>query len=204
MSEAQAAYELYHCLLRLGEKQSNPALEVLAGADRLEPGRHYPEPYLQFEGHGLRAYLHSHEHPGRQDQEQGHFHLFVQWGHKDWAHLGAVSIDAQGQPRRWLTTNRWVTDESWQSAAQLKSLELPTIDTSTLSLAETWLYAMLRLYRRELYSLWELRDQKLRSMEEGNIADSLENRNYYILSAMDIDLLAKLQSQLAETETETV
>ena len=37
-------------------------------------------------------------------------------------HLAALSLDVNGQPVRWFTTNRWVTGEHWRPAVLIERL----------------------------------------------------------------------------------
>ena len=195
MGEQLAAEQIYECLLAFGQQGTNPALEVIGDAEAFQSGRHYPEPYLDFAGKGLRAYYHSHSHPQQAEGEHGHFHLFAQTGADCWSHLAALSMDQQGQSRRWLSTNRWVTDECWKPATQLQEFSLPPLDGSKLSLAERWLHAMLVLHRQELNQLWRQRDDYLNSIKKETDV-LLEDREHYVLAEHQIDLLQKMQQVL--------
>jgi len=197
MGEQQAAESVYECLLEFGQQRTNPVLSVIGDEANFQSGRHYPEPYLTFAGQGVRAYYHSHEHPKQEAGEHGHFHLFIRIEENSWTHLAALSMDQQGQGKRWLSTNRWVTDECWQSATELQALSLPKLQTTTLSLTERWLYAMLFLYRKELTELWRERDHTLSGIKAHSAdTDILENREHYILAGHEINLLNKMQQVL--------
>ncbi|MDH5360768.1 MAG: hypothetical protein OEX03_09400 [Gammaproteobacteria bacterium] len=195
MNDQQAAESVYECLLEFGQQCINPALAVIGDAEAFQSGRHYPEPYLDFSAQGLRTYYHSHSHPLQAEDEHGHFHLFADTGEGCWTHLAALSMDQQGQSRRWLSTNRWVTDECWKAATGMQGFALPAVDSSKLSLVERWLYAMLILYRQELNQLWQQRDDYLNSIKKETDV-LLEDREHYVLAGQEIDLLQKMQQVL--------
>jgi len=198
VDEQEAAQSVYECLLAFGQQASNPVLAVIAGHDTLQSGRHYPEPYLSFAEQRLRAYYHSHSHPQQQEDEHGHFHLFANTGigQACWTHLAALSMDEQGQVKRWLSTNRWVTDECWQEAQMLTAFSLPPLEEES-PLLERWLYSMVSLYRQELMALWRRRDQRLTEIKANSAeTDILQNTDHYILAEGDIALLEKIQKVL--------
>jgi hypothetical protein len=194
----EAGRLVYDCLLEMGEAGSNPVLEVIPADAAVVEQTHYPAPWLDFNGGPLRAYYHCHPQPTRIVGEHGHFHLFARTSPKQWTHLGALSMDPQGQPRVLFSTNRWVTDESWLTAEALQRMPLPELDSSALAPVERWLYAMVHLFHEQFIELWWMRDDRL----TGIIAthpqeDMLENREYYVLSQISIDLLAKLETTLS-------
>lgn len=197
MDEVLAAHTIYDCLLDFGKQATNPVLAVIDDECPFQSGRHYPDPYLEFFGQGLRAYYHCHSHPQQQEDEHGHFHLFARIEEESWTHLAALSMDQKGQTKRWLSTNRWVTDEHWASAEHLNRMSLPVIDADKLSLVERWVYAMLCLYRSELGELRQKRDQYLIKIKDASAdADILEDRAHYILAAQEISLMDKMQEVL--------
>lgn len=197
MGEQQAAEQIYEYLLAFGQQETNPVLAVIGDSAEFQSGRHYPEPYLDFAEQGLRAYYHSHSHPLQDEDEHGHFHLFARIDEGCWSHLAALSMDQQGQGKRWLSTNRWVTDECWKPSEELNRFVLPSLERTTLSLPERWLYAMLILYRQELQQLWQQRDHYLiGTMPATTAADMLEDREHYVLATQEINLLNKMQQVL--------
>jgi hypothetical protein len=198
LSPAEAAQQVYDCLLQMGAAGSNPVLEVIPADTLVVEEKHYPDPWLGFNGGPLRAYYHCHPQPTRIDGEHGHFHLFTLTAPGQWTHLGALSMDPQGQPRALFSTNRWVTDESWLPAEALQRLPLPELDWSVLSLVERWLYAMLSLFHDQFIELWSMRDHRLREIIATHPQeDMLENRKYYVLSQIPIELLSRLEAALA-------
>lgn len=198
MSPLQAAQQVYTCLLEMGAERSNPVLEVLPADGPVVEQHHYPEPWLAFSGLPLRAYYHCHPQPGRIEGEHGHFHLFLQVGEQAWTHLGALSMDPQGQLRALFATNRWVTDETWRPASVLQAQALPDPASPDMSPVERWLLATLHLLHPRLVSLWRRRDARLEELGASTGVESLlENREYYLLAELPIDLLSELQAVLS-------
>lgn len=197
MNQGEAAEQVYQCLVEMGEADSNPVLELIPPGTTVVEQQHYPDPWLDFAGTPLRAYYHCHPQPTRIEGEHGHFHLFLEARPGGWTHLGALSIDPQGQPRAVFSTNRWVTDEVWLPAAELSKLVFPSMPLAGLSRVETWLLAMLHLLHPGLVELWEERDRCLTTIKASPaVEDILENRDYYVLAQRPVDLLAALQGAL--------
>jgi hypothetical protein len=190
---------LFDCIQDLAQHSSNPVLEVLQGVSQVEQERKYPEHGLAFAGNGVRAFYHCHVAASRPANEHGHFHLFLHAGgepaaRQNWTHLAGLSMDRLGQPLRWFTVNRWVTDGRWLSAAKLMALLQQDRPTTGLLLVETWLLAMLAVYRHELELLLTTRDQiVMQLMTNPNDSAFLEDRRHYELSTCAIDLLTKFQ-----------
>lgn len=198
MIAAEAGRLVYECLLQMGEAGSNPVLEVIPADSSVVEQTHYPDPWLGFNGGPLRAYYHCHPQPSRIAGEHGHFHLFVCTAPEQWTHLAALSMDPQGQPRALFSPNRWVTDESWRDAGILGNMPLPELEWPDLVMVERWLYAMMHLFHDELIELWRKRDRRLTEIIASHPQeDMLENREYYVLSQISIDLLSKLESILS-------
>jgi hypothetical protein len=198
VTPAEAAQSIYQCLLEMGEAGSNPVLEVLPADGRVVEARHYPDPWMEFAGAPLRAYYHCHLQPTRIAGEHGHFHLFLQVDEERWTHLGALSMDRQGQPRALFSTNRWVTDEHWLETEAMARLALPEPPAKGLSRLETWLFAILHLLYPRFLALWEIRDACLSEIiESAGDGSMLENREYYVLGQLPVDLLTELEAALS-------
>jgi len=198
LNPGEAAEAVYQCLLEMGEAGSNPVLELIPPDTSVVEQRHYPDPWLAFAGAPLRAYYHCHPQPTRIVGEHGHFHLFLEAEAGGWTHLGALSMDPQGQPRALFSTNRWVTDELWLSSAELGKLVFPSLPLDELSRVETWLMAMLHLLRPHFVALWEARDRRLTTIKASSaVEDILENREYYVLAQRPVDLLSAMQGALS-------
>ncbi len=184
----------------MGQRQSNPVLEVLAG-QRPETERKYPHGHLCFGGNPWRAYYHCHDAPERPEGEHGHFHIFRRQHRPDenkydWLHLAGLSMDGMGQPLAWFTVNAWVTGDPLRSATVPSPVPALEVDAAGSDL-ERWLLAMVGLYRAEIEALLAQRDQRLRALAgTRNAAEIMQDRAVYVLSRMPIDLVARLQRVL--------
>jgi hypothetical protein len=192
------------CLQEMGQARTNPVLDVLEGAGRVETNRKYPRTYLHPGGPGWRAFYHCHPAPCRSPAEHGHFHLFARvqgQGGKDesWTHVAALSMDAMGQPLRWFAVNGWVTGGRWLSAHQLARLIEAVPVRHEGSAAERWLAAMVGVHRREIEALLNERDRSLAAIAGSRATDEvLGDRAVYELAQCPVRLLEKLNEVLAE------
>ena len=198
------ALALYNCVLELGEQNSNPVLQVLAGETPVSKHKYPPGDHLEFGTEGWRAFYHSHTSPEQTVDEHGHFHLFApvvdSVGKKSWTHVVALSMDGEGQPLRWFTVNRWVTDGIWLGAGELLQILRAQQEKPSQSLLARWLTAMVALYKPEIEMVLFERDRQLTRINDSpSGADILENREIYLLAEKPIDLLATLQSKLVNT-----
>lgn len=185
--------------LRYAQAGTSLARAALAGARDFEVLRHYPGRDVVDATAGTRFYYHAHR---LDDPEHGHFHLFVHGRRPgEFMHLAALSLDVNGQPRRWFTTNRWVTGEHWRPAAQLlPHLRRWQVRTGgRLVPVARWLNAMVALYADELAQLLHERDARMAPLLQGRSraeAESVfEDRSLDVLSTCPA-LLAPKISQL--------
>ena len=195
------ALVLYECLLEFGRQESNPVLQVLAGEPPIGMHKYPPGDHLAFGAAAWRAFYHSHLTPDYPANEHGHFHLFAPVSHLDnnkaWTHVAALSMDNMGQPIRWFTVNRWVTDGSWRDANELASLVCAQQVADSDPLLARWLAAMVAVYSAEIEGLLFERDRQLTGIIDSQPgADILENRDIYLLAETPINLLAMLQANL--------
>jgi hypothetical protein len=198
-----AAKGVYCCLEEMGQRQSNPVLEVLPWPDRVEQGVKYPPGRLCFGDGPLRAYYHVHPEPYLRPGEHGHFHLFVansqDQSETTWCHVAGLSMDQQGQPLHWFTVNNWVTGGAWLDADSLgEAIKTAlTNDPANRSLLEQWLAGMLGLYLPELLVVLQERDAVLAAQSTGRSQpEVLQDRAIYELSTLPINLLDRLQTRL--------
>jgi len=204
MSITEVATDMLALLEAFSNKQSNAVLDVLAGKT-LKQDEKFPDGELHFPGAGWRGFYHCHDGPGKDDREHGHFHLFVdvtdnQTMEPAWSHLAGLSVDYEGQPIRWFTVNNWVTGGKWLPAEELRQF-LGTISRNDAqSLSEQWLLCMLSLYTDSLDKLLIERDRVLIQINAGStLADSLLDRDIYMLSLQPVDLKQKLVSVMEAT-----
>jgi hypothetical protein len=114
------------------------------------------------------------------------------------SHLVAIAIDGTGNPVRLFTTNRWVTGETWYAAADVVAM----LDRFAIDLAHPsrplnrWLGALFRLFRPEMQSLVQARDEAVMSWRwrhRGNV-HVFEDRRLEVTSALDVDVEARISA----------
>jgi hypothetical protein len=194
--EGSPAAQLYDCIQNLGAQRSNPVLELLRDIPTFAQGKKYPQPALTFGEDDWRSYYHSHSMADADVREHGHFHLFTRQG-QGWAHLAALAMDQEGQPLRWVMTNRWVTGNDWRDRSSLLSAIDALVPGGEPDVLRRWLASVLKLYRPELGDLLDARDARIAGLLPGRSLEAvLDDRTEYELASMPIDLTAKLMSQL--------
>ncbi len=197
-SAQHAAKDLLRVIQDLGDKHSNPVLEVLESRSTLMQQHKYFAHETEFTGRVLRAFYHCHPSPDHNADEHGHFHIFIRAPSADaleWTHLAGVSMNNFGQPLRWFAVNRWVTAGPWLAANVLQT-QLNRLPKATLSmdLTERWLIAMIRFYQAALHELLQERDRVLMDYQaRAPSSHTLEDRDIYLLAENRIDLVLDLQ-----------
>lgn len=179
--------------LRYAQAGTSLARAALAGAREFEVLRHYPERDVVDTSAGTRFYYHAHR---LDDAEHGHFHLFAHGRRAgDFMHLAALSLDVNGQPLRWFTTNRWVTGERWCTAEQLlPRLRGWRVQTGgRLAPVARWLSAMVALYADELAGLLRERDARMSPLLQGRSRAEAEA----VFEDRSLDLISECPALLA-------
>jgi hypothetical protein len=195
--ECPPAAQLFDCIQKMGATRSNPVLELLQDIPIFVQGGKYPQPALAFGKGSWRSYYHSHSIADTDVREHGHFHLFTRKG-QGWAHLAALAMDVEGQPLRWVISNRWITGSDWYDRNSLLAAINSLVPSEEPDLLRQWLASLLKLYQTELGDLLDARDARLASLLQGRSKDEvLDDRTLYELAGMPIDLTAKLTSQLS-------
>jgi len=111
------------------------------------------------------------------------------------AHLVAVAVDADGEPVRLFTTNRWVTGEIWYRAADVARMLdcFAPGGRSPATLLDRWLGALVRLYRREIEDLLDRRDQAVAKWRWlWPRRNALEDPRFEVTAQTRIDLETRL------------
>lgn len=196
--ESYWALRLLTLLQQMAAQNTNAALTVLENVDHLESQCRYPDAGLLFAGKRWRAFYHCHEAASMHSNEHGHFHIFTDIGKQSWAHVAGLSIDTEGQPLQWFMVNRWVTDGPWlESEDFLNQLKYAEENHEDDGLVGSWLVILLRLYQNTLSELFMKRDEQIQHKLEGRSkAETLENRDIYILATRSIDLQSMLEKYL--------
>ena len=212
-----AALEVKECYRVLKKGEINIVGELLKGQGTFYEFNHYPKGDVFDKDTGAQYYYHAHRGIAG---EHGHFHTFargkaikddmqpvpydgkVVWPKGDnlVTHFVAVSMDRFGFPIGFFTTNRWVTDEAWFTAADMIAL----LNTFELDHAypswptNRWLSAMLRLFRPQIEALLKHRDAIVtRWADDHQKKDVYEDRKLEITGHVRIyvnEQTAQLQS----------
>jgi hypothetical protein len=113
------------------------------------------------------------------------------------SHLIGIAMDRNGLPSRLFTTNRWVTGETWYSAADVCAM----LDRFSIDMARPswplnrWISAMFRLFKPQMTELLLARDAAImswRRRHRGKI-HVFEDRRLEVTSALDIDVAAQIE-----------
>jgi hypothetical protein len=114
-------------------------------------------------------------------------------------HLVAIAVDAEGEPFRLFTTNRWVTGETWYRAedvvALLDRVRLGEADASapTGPRVNRWVEALVRLFRPEIATLLRGRDKRVMDWRwRWPRSNVFEDARLEVTSSIAIDLEARL------------
>jgi hypothetical protein len=109
------------------------------------------------------------------------------------SHLVAIAVEAQGEPIRLFTTNRWVTGETWYPAEDVIRM-LDRFVVTEVDPSETlnrWLGAMLRLFRPQIAELLQLRDQAVMAWRRRRRTHVFDDPALEITSSLDISIDAQ-------------
>ena len=190
-SQYQSALQVFHCLQDMGQRNSNPVLEVLGTQTVIQVQQHYPDVPLNFQAERFRAYYHCHPDEFRISGEHGHFHFFIRTD-DGWAHAVGLCMDTLGQPIKWFVTNQWVTGGPWLKTQQFPKNMLRDINNNMLWV-ERWLLAMLELYQDEIVHLLRERDQIVKTNHHEYPSGSfLEDRKIYLIAESAVSLPERL------------
>jgi hypothetical protein len=205
MREAGAAIlGSYRALEKAG---ANLVGQCLANQGTFFELEHYPKGDVFDEETASQYYYHAHR---PESGEHGHFHCFLRFegmpdgmepvpysgeadrpeGEEAVCHLIAISMNGQGFPTHLFTTNRWVTDETFYSAADtLELVDRFSVDHVFPCLAvNNWITAMLRLFWPQIRELLKARDEVIRkwALEHPGV-DVFEDRGLDLTSIMEIN-----------------
>jgi hypothetical protein len=160
--------------------------------------QHLPEGDAHDRRSGFRYYYHCHAGHGARPEEHGHFHVFADAAVAgEVTHLVAIGVDAYGRPLRLFTTNRWITDECWQSAATVMRLidDFVMHAPQALRRVHAWLRTLFQVFRPQLRWLLHARDRRLRELRGDRSLPALfDDRRVTILSQSDVSLERQAQA----------
>ena len=220
---AESGAMVVECHRVLSKTGDNVVGELLRDQGVFYEFDHYPKGDIFDPGSNAQFYYHAH----RVD-EHGHFHTYLREAGMDPAmrpveqtdadymherddkmsHIIAVSMDARGLPIGLFTTNRWVTADNWFDAADVKLM----LDRFEIDLAHpswpvnTWITAMLRLFRPQILELIDARDRAVAEWRAGHPdTDAFEDRDFAIASQCEISIdhqIAAVEAALALARAE--
>ncbi len=114
-----------------------------------------------------------------------------------WSHLVAIAMDASGKPRRFFTTNRWVTGETWYPASDVAAmLDRFVVGAAPPSpLLNRWVTALLGLHKPLLAELLAQRDAAVMDWRRRRRAKVhvFEDRRLEITSTLAIELQSQIE-----------
>jgi hypothetical protein len=106
------------------------------------------------------------------------------------SHLVAIALDAQGEPVRLFTTNRWVTGETWYRADDVvRMLDCFTLGApGRATVLNRWIDAMIGLFRPQISALLRARDATVMAWHQRRRSNVFEDTRLEITSSLDIDV----------------
>ena len=121
-------------------------------------------------------------------------------------HLVGIGVDKRGRAVRLFTTNRWVTDETWQEAEAVTAM----LDGFTIGHAQPswpvnrWISSVLRLFRPQIAALLTERDRTVNHWAGSHPdTDTLEDRALEVTSEVAVSVetqLSAVERALAGTD----
>jgi hypothetical protein len=203
LSPQSPAQEIVRVMSFYRRKASGLAQAALLGANTFREWEHYPRHDARDHAHGTEFYYHAHAANERLRHEHGHFHVFSRpEANGSFVHLVGISLDPHGLPLRLFLTNRWVTGESWVSAASARQhiRRFCFKGRGPLAPLGDWVTSMVHLYRHDIEALHDARDQwtKMRSPQFPSREALLESRRYQVIAQRRVQLLQRLAQEIAD------
>ena len=167
------------CYRVLAKTDDNIVGELLKTEENFFEWDHYPDGDVYDGTSHSQYYYHAHP-PEERPGEHGHFHTFLRPDGmpdgilpaplKDYeppenpddalSHLVSISMESRGLPVKLFTTNRWVTDEVWYKAEDVRRfVRLFQIDHAQPSWpVNLWISNLVILFRPQIMELVNQRD----------------------------------------------
>ncbi len=198
-----AADTLIDCLRTFVQAGQVPLAAALGDSVSPKIWQHYqPDEARGLDGTpgALHYYYHAHPSPGAPATEHGHFHLFAQLGADaagvaGYTHLVAIGVDARGLPCRLLTTNRWVTGETWLPAARVVALaeQIAAAPAAANDPVDRWLRAQLGLFAPQIAGLLRHRDRRMAARQKGGRRPGLlDDQRMHVISQCEVSVERQL------------
>ncbi|MEP5938607.1 MAG: hypothetical protein ABJ239_09795 [Erythrobacter sp.] len=215
MTPIEAAHTVIETITKMAQEQ-RPLMLRIVPEDGATFWEHYPKGDARSATTKARWYYHVHATGSREEDEHGHFHLFLHrtqmaddaeikvmppQGEDAKAHVTHIiglSIATSGIPRSWFATNRYVTNEFLYSADDMIAhLDLYNVDdTKEDDLVNRFVTAMVALYREEIADLLRQRDAaQARLIDEHGPEKAYEKASgVEVLASIPIDLDEKIST----------
>ena len=214
MTPVEAAHTVIETITQMAQEQKPLMLRVVP-EEGAKFWTHYPIKDARDKFCKSRWYYHVHAPGSRDEDEHGHFHLFLHRSQlpdglepKVWppqgedakahvTHLIGLSINTVGIPRAWFSVNRFVTNEFlFPADTMIDHLPDFNVDhTAEDDLVNRFVTAMVALYREEIAQLLRERDAKQAELEaEHGEAGYEKASGVEVLSQIPIDLDEKISS----------
>lgn len=202
---------------------SNVVTEVLRDAPDFYEWDHYPSGDVYDPISHSQFYYHAHTptEPGSiRANEHGHFHTFMRppgfppevemptdidglpavCPSAGLTHLIAISMDYSGDPVKLFTTNRWVTDETWYPATDVKRI-LPYFQVTRegpCNKASEWLSHLLAMYGPLIELLLDARDQVIHTQASSKTMQKIwSDQSLEVTSVAEVSLQHDIDAILA-------
>lgn len=207
ITAGQEVVEIHRLLAKTGD---NVVGELIKNAGTFYEWNHYPDDDVYDAETGSQFFYHAHPADLRVG-EHGHFHTFLRpagmpggvqpapvadfvppkEANDALSHIIGISMDAQGIPICLFTTNRWVTGETWYSAADVcRMVDLFDMSHTQPSWpVNRWITAMMRLFRPQVLALIDARDAAIAAWERG-AAVAAGERGAAVAAGEDRDVVA--------------
>ncbi|MDA3860671.1 MAG: hypothetical protein PF445_05550 [Melioribacteraceae bacterium] len=172
----------------LKKEDSSIVNKVMDGKEyKFDPYFHYPiKGGIVDDETKSRVFFHCHR-----ENEFGHFHTFVEDENGELVHLVLISMEEDGNPTALATVNRWVSDDKYVKADQLKILfEQFRINPKKFKDERLLLFIqnILEGYKTEIFELFDKRDEWIKNYAFENFREPFEDREHEVLSSKNINL----------------
>ncbi len=214
----EAAREVQTCERVLAKTGDTVLTQLMNADDRPAIWRHYPAGDVYDPVYHAQYYYHLHPETERLNGEHGHFHTFLRpFGmpegvrptridgepmpmvaddNEALSHLIAIATTRSGRATRLFTTNRWVTGETWYSAADVaRMLDSFVMDVARPCwAANRWITALMRLFRPQILALLHARDHVVADRDTGRPEHAvLEDRGLEVVTEQAIDVTGQIR-----------
>lgn len=183
--------QITEIILSLRKEGSNIVKKIMNGRKyKFDPYNHYPtDEGIKDNEMGCQLFFHIHR-----KNEYGHFHTFSLDDNGELVHLILISMNKDGEPISLATVNRWVTGDKYVKSEKLKELAKSFYVNPNLFYDKRileFVNNIFKAYKKEIYDLFDERDQWIKNYVDKNYSEPFEDREYEILSERKIRLLNK-------------